>query len=302
MRSRKRPLDGVLLLDKPSGPSSNAALQQVKWLYRAQKAGHTGSLDPLASGLLPICFGEATKLSSYLLSGAKGYRAVARLGQRTDTLDAEGRVLAEASFEHIDETMIDGALAGFRGSIQQIPPMYSALKHGGETLYTLARQGLEVEREPRQVQITRLHRVEWTAPYLVLEIDCSSGTYVRTLVDDLGQLLGCGAHVHALRRTWAEPFSTPAMIELPLLQSMQGQLAALDALLLPVESMTAALSAATISGDDLIRYAHGNPVRCEGTAISAAIAVHDPAGRLLGIARCTDGETLKAVRVLNRPL
>ena len=300
MRSRKRQIDGVLLLDKPSGPSSNQALQQVKWLFRAQKAGHTGSLDPLASGLLPICFGEATKLSSYLLTGDKGYRTIARLGQRTDTLDAEGQVVAEAPFDQIETAGIEAALSGFRGDISQIPPMYSALKRGGETLYSLARQGLEVEREPRQVRISRLELVEWSPPFLVLDVDCSSGTYVRTLVDDLGQLLGCGAHVHALRRTWAAPFADPEMVELTSLEALQGQLNALDALLLPIESMTTGLPSVTIYGDDLIRFSHGNPVSCDHASISQAIAVHDEQQRLLGIARCSDGETLKAVRVLNR--
>ncbi|MCB1610288.1 MAG: tRNA pseudouridine(55) synthase TruB [Lysobacterales bacterium] len=300
MRSRKRHLDGVLLLDKPSGPSSNAALQQVKWLYRAHKAGHTGSLDPLAGGLLPICFGEATKLSSYLLTGDKGYRAIARLGQRTDTLDAEGRLLAEAPIDEIDTVHIETALIGFRGHIRQIPPMYSALKRGGESLYALARQGLEVEREPRQVHIDRLELVDYTPPFLVLDVDCSSGTYIRTLVDDIGQVLGCGAHVHALRRTWAEPFRDPEMVELSALEARNGQFAALDACLLPLESMVSALPRATIDGPDLQRFAHGNPVRHVGAPVSQAIAVHDSLGQLLGMARCADGETLKAVRVLNR--
>ncbi|MGE4069631.1 MAG: tRNA pseudouridine(55) synthase TruB [Lysobacterales bacterium] len=300
MRSRKRRLDGVLLLDKPSGPSSNAALQQVKLLYRADKAGHTGSLDPLASGLLPICFGEATKLSSYLLTGDKGYRAIARLGQRTDTLDAEGRLLAEAHFDEVDASRIEAALVGFRGNISQIPPMYSALKRGGETLYALARQGLEVEREPRQVHIARLQLVDYTPPFVVLDVDCSSGTYIRTLVDDIGQVLGCGAHVHALRRTWAEPFREPEMVEMARLEALNGQFTALDSLLLPLESMVAALPRATIAGPDLLRFAHGNPVRHENAPMAQAIAVHDPQGQLLGIARCADGETLKAVRVLNR--
>lgn len=300
MRPRKRQLDGVLLLDKPSGPSSNLALQQVKMIYRASKAGHTGSLDPLATGLLPICFGEATKLSSYLLTGDKGYRTIARLGQRTDTLDAEGRLLVEAPIDGIDHESIEAALAGFRGDIQQIPPMYSALKRGGETLYALARQGLEVEREVRQVHIARLRLVEWTEPFLVLDIDCSSGTYVRTLVDDLGQILGCGAHVHALRRTWAEPFRDPHMIEAATLEALRGDFEALDALLMPIESMTGALPQATIEGEHLLRFAHGNPVRSDDAIVAPAIAVNDPQGRLLGIARCADGETLKAVRVLNR--
>lgn len=300
MRSKKRQLDGVLLLDKPSGPSSNAALQRVKWLYRADKAGHTGSLDPLASGLLPICFGAATKLSTHLLTGDKGYRTVARLGIRTDTLDAQGRPLAEAGVDGIERAHIDAALSQFRGVIQQVPPMYSALKREGTALYELARQGLEVDREPRLVRIDRLEVVDWTAPFLVLDVDCSSGTYVRSLVDDLGQALGCGAHVHALRRTWAAPFREPLMHPMPTLDALIGDLSALDALLLPIEVMVEGMPRATISGDDLVRFSHGNPVTLETAPIDDEVAVFDVDQRLLGIARCRDGRTLKAVRVLNR--
>lgn len=300
MRSNKRQLDGVLLLDKPSGPSSNAALQRVKWLYRADKAGHTGSLDPLASGLLPICFGAATKLSTHLLTGDKGYRTVARLGIRTDTLDAQGRPLAESSFEGIEREHIEAAMAQFRGNIQQIPPMYSALKREGTALYELARKGVEIDREPRQVRIDRLEVVDWTAPFLVLDIDCSTGTYVRSLVDDLGQALGCGAHVHALRRTWAAPFRQPLMHPMSTLDELIGNLPALDALLLPIEVMVEGMPSATISGDDLVRFSHGNPVTLDVAPVDDEVAVFDLDQRLLGIARCRDGRTLKAVRVLNR--
>jgi tRNA pseudouridine55 synthase len=300
MRFRKRAIDGVLLLDKPSGPSSNEALQRVKTLYGAQKAGHTGSLDPLASGLLPICFGEATKLSTYLLTGNKGYRTVARLGIRTDTLDAQGRTLAETAIGDIDRETIEAALKPLRGDIEQVPPMYSALKRDGSALYQLARQGVEIEREPRQVRILRLDLIEWTPPFLVLDIDCSSGTYVRSLVDDLGQALGCGAHVHALRRTWAAPFVSPDMPTLDSLEGRAGEFNALDSFLLPMESMAAAMPSVQIDGDDLIRFSHGNPVVSPAATVASAIGVYKVDGTLLGIARCADGQTLKAVRVLNR--
>lgn len=300
MRSRKRQLDGVLLLDKPVGPSSNAALQRVKWLYRADKAGHTGSLDPAASGLLPICFGEATKLSSYLLTGDKGYRTIARLGIRTDTLDATGRPLLERGFEHVDADAIDAALTQFRGDIEQIPPMFSALKRGGTALYELARKGVEIEREPRRVHIHGLRLIDWTAPFLVLDVDCSSGTYVRTLVDDIGETLGCGAHVHALRRTWAAPFRDPAMYPMATLDALEGDLAGLDRMLLPIEVLAAGMPSAHIGNDQLVRFSHGNPVLSVESVIADEIAVLSEDGRLLGIARCKDGETLKAVRVLNR--
>lgn len=300
MRSKKRQLDGVLLLDKPSGPSSNAALQRVKWLYRADKAGHTGSLDPLASGLLPICFGAATKLSTHLLTGDKGYRTVARLGIRTDTLDAQGRPLAETSIDGIERAQIEAALPQFRGTIAQIPPMYSALKREGTALYELARKGVEIDREPRQVRVDRIEIIDWTAPFLVLDVDCSTGTYVRSLVDDLGQALGCGAHVHALRRTWAAPFRQPLMHSMPTLDALIGNLPALDALLLPIEVMVAGRPSATIGGDDLVRFSHGNPVTLDTAPIDDEVAIFDPNQRLLGTARCRDGRTLKAVRVLNR--
>jgi len=300
MRSKKRQLDGVLLLDKPSGPSSNAALQRVKWLYRADKAGHTGSLDPLASGLLPICFGAATKLSTHLLTGDKGYRTVARLGIRTDTLDAQGRPLAETSIDGIERAQIEAALPQFRGTIAQIPPMYSALKREGTALYELARKGVEIDREPRQVRVDRIEIIDWTAPLLVLDVDCSTGTYVRSLVDDLGQALGCGAHVHALRRTWAAPFRQPLMHSMPTLDALIGNLPALDALLLPIEVMVAGRPSATIGGDDLVRFSHGNPVTLDAAPIDDEVAIFDPNQRLLGTARCRDGRTLKAVRVLNR--
>ena len=300
MRSNKRQLDGVLLLDKPSGPSSNAALQRVKWLYRADKAGHTGSLDPLASGLLPICFGAATKLSTHLLTGDKGYRTVARLGIRTDTLDAQGRPLAETSIDGIERAQIEAALPRFRGTIAQIPPMYSALKREGTALYELARKGVEIDREPRQVRVDRIEIIDWTAPFLVLDVDCSTGTYVRSLVDDLGQALGCGAHVHALRRTWAAPFRQPLMHSMPTLDGLIGNLPALDALLLPIEVMVAGRPSATIGGDDLVRFSHGNPVTLDAAPIDDEVAIFDPNQRLLGTARCRDGRTLKAVRVLNR--
>lgn len=300
MRSKKRQLDGVLLLDKPVGPSSNAALQRVKWLYKADKAGHTGSLDPLASGLLPICFGEATKLSSYLLTGDKGYRAVARFGIRTETLDAAGRPIAEVSIGSLDRADIEALLPRFRGEIEQIPPMYSALKRGGTALYELARQGVEIDREPRKVRIDRFELIEWTPPFAVFEIDCASGTYIRSLIDDLGQALGCGAHVHTLRRTWAAPFTSPQMHPMSTLDALQGDLAGLDALLLPVEILADGMPGAQIADDDLVRFSHGNPVTLDQAPIGEPVAIFNPERRLLGIARCNDGRTLKAVRVLNR--
>lgn len=193
-------LDGVLLLDKPAGLTSNQALQTCKRLLNACKAGHTGSLDPLATGLLPLCFGEATKVTQFLLRADKRYEAVFRLGQTTTTYDSEGDVMATAPVT-VTVREVELALRRFEGAIEQVPPMYSALKHGGEPLYKLARAGVEIERPPRPVEIFAIHMKSFTGDTLALEVHCSTGTYIRSLAHDLGQLLGCGAHVTELRRT-----------------------------------------------------------------------------------------------------
>jgi len=299
-RAFKRAIDGVLLFDKPSGPSSNDALQRVRTLFRAEKAGHTGSLDPLASGLLPICFGEATKLSTHLLDGDKGYRVVARLGQRTDTLDADGKLLEEKPVPALDNDSIEAALPPFRGEITQIPPMFSALKSGGKALYELAREGIEIDREPRQVVISKLNLITWDSPLLTLDVDCSSGTYIRTLVDDLGQALGCGAHVHALRRTWAAPFREPHMLSLSDLESLAWDTDLLDVKLLAMEAATRELPSAQIADAEIPRFKLGHPIAIAAREATSTLAIYDQRGALLGIARCDDGLHAKPFRVLNR--
>ncbi|MCP4475913.1 MAG: tRNA pseudouridine(55) synthase TruB [Gammaproteobacteria bacterium] len=198
---------GLYLLDKPEGISSNRALQQVKRLVAAKKAGHTGTLDPLASGVLPICLGEATKFAQFLLEADKQYRVTARLGQRTTTCDSEGEIVAEQALSPIDEQRLAVLLQQFRGEISQVPSMFSALKHNGQPLYKLARQGIEVERPARSVQIHQLEQIAWQEPFLSLQVHCSKGTYIRNLVDDIGQALGCGAHVVQLRRSAVGRFS-----------------------------------------------------------------------------------------------
>lgn len=200
-RPELRPLNGVLLLDKPTGMSSNHALQKAKRLLRAKKAGHTGSLDPIASGLLPLCIGEATKLSGFLLNTDKRYRVRVRLGVTTETADSEGAVLETRSVPPLTEALIEAALEEFRGEILQVPPMYSALKHQGQRLYDLARKGIEVAREARSVTIYELRLEAFDAEGLELEVHCSKGTYIRSLADDLGRALGCGGSVESLRRT-----------------------------------------------------------------------------------------------------
>ncbi len=199
-------INGILLLDKRAGVSSNAALQEVKRLFNAQKAGHTGSLDPLATGLLPICFGAATKISSFMLDSSKRYLTEVKLGVTTTTGDLEGEIVDSKPVPRLDEPTIEACLKEFRGQIQQVPPMYSALKHNGQRLYKLARKGQTVERVPRSVNIMALQLLNFGEDYLSLEVYCSKGTYVRTLVEDIGQALGSGATVAALRRTQVGDF------------------------------------------------------------------------------------------------
>ncbi|MCG8011081.1 MAG: tRNA pseudouridine(55) synthase TruB, partial [Candidatus Thiodiazotropha weberae] len=200
-RNRGRNINGVLLLDKPQGMTSNKALQEVKFLYKAAKAGHTGSLDPLATGLLPICFGEATKLSAFLLDADKRYLVKVKLGETTTTADAEGDVVETSDPSGVTEDALRETMAEFLGEQQQLPPMYSAIKHNGERLYKLARQGIEVEREPRTIHIHGIDLLSFDLPEFEMDVRCSKGTYVRTLAEDIGKRLGCGAYVSGLRRT-----------------------------------------------------------------------------------------------------
>lgn len=232
-----RQIDGVLLLDKPIGISSNQALQKIKHLFQAKKAGHTGTLDVLASGLLIICFGKATKLASTLLNANKSYRVCAKLGIKTTTCDAEGKVLETKSTDKITRELIEEVLQKFRGEILQIPSMYSALKHQGTPLYKLARKGIEVKREPRKVNIYELKLLDWQKDLLKLEIVCSKGTYVRNLVDDIGASLGCGAYVTELRRLSVGKFQAEQMHTIDQLQQLfeSGDFPAIDAKILPTE-------------------------------------------------------------------
>ncbi|MBN1379734.1 MAG: tRNA pseudouridine(55) synthase TruB [Gammaproteobacteria bacterium] len=236
-KKKGRDVDGILILDKPSGLSSNQALQRVKRLFNANKAGHTGNLDPLASGVLPICLGEATKISGFLLDADKRYLAECRLGQRTGTADSEGEVIETRSVPAFKKKQIEKVLKCFIGEIEQVPPMYSALKHQGQPLYKLARQGKTVERKSRQVSIYSLDLLEFDEQSLVLDIRCSKGTYIRTLAEDIGEALGCGAHISALRRILAAPFDDRHLRQLEELQRLaEDGVERLDALLLPTDA------------------------------------------------------------------
>ncbi len=275
-KPKGRPISGLFLLDKPQGLSSNSALQRVKRLYGAAKAGHTGALDPLATGLLPICLGEATKFSQYLLDSDKRYLTTAKLGQRTDTCDAEGEVTEEKPVpQDLTREQIEALLEQhFSGEIEQVPPVYSALKLNGQPLYKLARQGVEVEVKPRRVRIHEIKLLALRDDELDLEVFCSKGTYIRSIVEDLGLLLGCGAHVTVLRRLQTGAFHADQMMTLEQLQSLaeprQDEAEnsihqRLDALLLPAWSPVAALPALELTPEEVERMRVGQRFRAANT-------------------------------------
>lgn len=289
-----RALDGIVLLDKPQGLSSNQALQQVRHLFRAEKGGHTGSLDPLATGLLPICFGEATKIAGLLLGSSKAYETTAVLGLTTDSDDADGAPLLQRPVPELDDATIEAALAPLRGAIRQRAPIYSALKQGGEPLYAKARRGEAIEAPERDVVVHRfdlLGREQGAdGVRLRLHVECGSGTYVRSLVRDLGQALGCGAHVASLRRLWVDPFSQPRMFTLEALREIaaQGE-AALDGCLLPIEAGLSAFPRAAIDAEAALRFGHGQTIDC-GAGEDGLVAVYSLSGRCLGLAQREGGK------------
>jgi len=285
-----RNLNGILLLDKPLGVTSNAALQTVKQLYRARKAGHTGSLDPMANGLLPICFGIATKLSTFLLDADKKYRVTMRLGVTTTTADAEGDILEEKPLGDVDQAAIEAVLPQFRGPIQQLPPMYSAIKHKGERLYKLARQGIEVERQPREISIYSLQLVEMKLPEVVLDVHCSKGTYVRTLAEDIGKVLGCGAHVSALRRTAVGSYADDNLVDMAMVQdaASSGSFIEMDTLLLPIDSALNHWPAVNLSPDSAFYLRQGQAVMVPNAPTSGWLRLYDKSGLFLGVGQIAD--------------
>jgi len=305
-RSRFRRLDGIVLMDKPRGLSSNQALQRVRHLFRAAKAGHTGSLDPLATGLLPICFGEATKIAGGLLGARKAYDTVARLGIQTDTDDADGEALIERPVPSLTIDQIDAALHALTGHIQQRPPIYSALKRGGEPLYAKARRGETIEIEPRPVCVHRftlhsaadlLDSLYGVPPQLRLHVECGSGTYVRALVRDLGNALGCGAHVAELRRLWVDPFRDPRMWTLDELRALaeRGE-RALDACLLPVETGMLSWPRLEVTAAAARRLGYGQQVT--GMFMqSGEVAVFTENGRALGLGEINPEGILRPKRM-----
>ncbi|ROQ21095.1 tRNA pseudouridine synthase B [Marinimicrobium koreense] len=264
-RRKGRPIDGVLLLNKTAGMSSNHALQRAKRLFFAAKAGHTGSLDPLATGLLPLCFGEATKFSQFLLDAEKGYQSTFRLGVVTSTGDAEGEVLHESDASGVTREQVERALEQFVGDIEQVPPMFSALKLNGQPLYKLAREGKEVERKPRPVTIHRIDLLDFRpGPQAEIDVEvlCTKGTYIRTLAEDVGQALDCGARVERLHRTRSGPFDVANAVSLEALEAERGEGMAelLDHHLLPADTPVAALPALVLPADSAYYFRQGNPV------------------------------------------
>ena len=284
-------LCGILLLDKPLGLSSNAALQRVRYLLGRPKAGHTGSLDPLATGMLPICIGEATKLAGALLAGTKGYTFQMRLGERTDTGDAEGEIIERAALPLLDVARIEAAFATQRGRQSQIPPMYSALKRDGQPLYRLARQGLEVVREPREIEIYALELLEFSPETLRARATCSKGTYIRTLVEQLGVALGSCAHVSALRRDFVEPFRDSPMHTLVQLEGLEGPPPLLDA-----DLAVAHLPALKLSSSQSRAIGYGQEI-VAAEAQPGELRLYDAAGLFLGLGRALEGGVVRSSRL-----
>ena len=296
-----RKVDGILLLDKPLGLSSNKALQKARHLFQANKAGHTGSLDPLATGLLPICFGEATKIAGYLLGSRKAYAAECKLGITTTTDDAEGEVIATRSVPELSAADIEAALTPLRGSIVQTPPAYSAIKQDGVALYKRARRGEDVQVPTRVVQVDRLDLVRRDGDSLSLHVECGSGTYVRSLARDLGEKLGCGAHLTALRRLWVEPFREPRMHTLAQIEEIREEsgLAGLDALLLPLGEGLAGLPALTVSADQARDLRQGKRLLQPAMAGQPLCRAVEPDGNLVALVAIDDAGEVRVRRGFN---
>ena len=299
-RKRGRDIHGVFLLDKPQGMSSNDIMQKVKRIFQANKAGHTGALDPLATGMLPICLGEATKFSQFLLDADKRYLVTAKLGERTDTSDAEGQIV-ESREVKVKTPEILTALEQFRGDILQMPTMFSALKHNGKPLYEYARQGITVEREARPITIFELNFIEYNAPYLTLEVHCSKGTYIRTLVDDLGEVLGCGAHVTMLRRTAVADYPTEKMLDWNALQALAEpqDLSLLDALLLPIDTAVANLPTLTLNESQTQGIGFGQRIKFDNSnRLQGQVRLFSYEHRFLGVAVIDENNVIRPQRLV----
>lgn len=300
-RRKGRALDGVLLMDKPKGISANHALQRARRLYQAAKAGHTGTLDPMATGLLPVCFGEATKFTAYLLDADKRYQARVQLGVATDSGDADGQEVSRAAVPALTIEAIERVLGRFRGEIEQVPPMYSALKHQGRPLYALARQGIAVERTPRHVTLHDITLLGWEpeTQALTLDITCSKGTYIRTLAIDIGAAIGCGAHLTKLHRVQTGPFDGSGMVGLEVLEAMADEQVR-DEHLLPVDVLVQHLPAVQLDTASAARLRLGQKVHAETAQHpEAAVLRAYASGRLLGLVTVVKAGVIAPRRLLS---
>ena len=288
-RRKGRHVSGILLLDKPAGLSSNQALQRVRHAFGARKAGHTGTLDPFATGMLPVCLGEATKTTAFMLDADKAYRAVARLGEATSTGDPEGEVVHRLPVPEIDEAGLAQVLKGFEGESEQVPPMYSALKHEGRRLYELAREGIEVERKARRVVIHECRLIDWSAPELTFEVRCAKGTYIRTLAEDIAKTLGSCAHLLSLRRLFVDPFDGADMVAFDdVVTEPPTPVDVLDTRLLPADAGLPEWPVVQLDQADAARFGNGNPVASHWP--DGPVRVHAGDGRILGLGECDAGE------------
>jgi tRNA pseudouridine55 synthase len=307
-KRKGRAINGVLLLDKPYDMSSNNALQRVKHIYFAQKAGHTGALDPLATGMLPICLGEGTKFSQFLLDTDKTYQVTAKLGVRTTTSDADGEVVSEKSVD-VSAEQLAIALDSFRGTTQQIPSMYSALKYQGQPLYKYAREGIEVPRESRDIKVFRLDLLRFEGDEVDLDIHVSKGTYIRTIIDDLGELLGCGAHVAHLRRSAVGNYPKEKMVTIKTLETLLAQAVAedvppsvyLDDLLLPMTTACDGIPAVFVDDMSANFLRHGNPVQCSNAPANGLVQVFIgddvDTGEFIGVGEIDDDGLVNPKRI-----
>ncbi len=295
----------MLVLDKPAGMTSNAALQEVKWLFGAAKAGHTGSLDPLATGVLPICFGEGTKFSQFLLEANKRYLARIKLGVITDSGDADGQVIETRDSSSVDRAAVESVLGDFRGEIEQIPSMFSALKHNGEPLYKLARQGIEVERKSRKVNVYQLDMVEFAEDEFVIDIVCSKGTYVRSIAEDIGMQLGCGAHVNELRRLAAGPYQIEEAHTLDELKQVKcsGGEASLDGCLLDVSSALSDWPAVNLAESTAYYLQQGQAVQVSGAPLDGFVRLYakpsDAEAEFIGVGEIQDDGKIAPRRLMS---
>ena len=305
-KRKGRPVNGILLFDKPLEISSNQALQKVKRIYFAQKAGHTGALDPLATGMLPICLGEGTKFSQFLLDTDKTYIVTAKLGIRTTTSDADGEVVSEKTV-NVTKEQLNQAVDTFRGDTKQIPSMYSALKYQGQPLYKYAREGIEIPREARDITVYKLDVLRFEHDEVDMEIHVSKGTYIRTIVDDLGELLGCGAHVAMLRRVSVGSYPREKMVTIEQLESLLAQAQEegvppsqyLDPLLLPMNTALVGMPKVTVDEMSKVYLRYGNPVQVAGAPVEGLVQVYvDDTNEFLGVGQMNEDGLVAPKRII----